>query len=111
MMFDRAAHRRMLPIGNAIFLGSFLHNPGQRSIVSVAYKRAQMMDDMVVEPPNKPIDKRVSRCIVGRCREDVIDPVLKLVAAQGKVSAVHNVCGLEYKGYTQADNQMGQQEC
>src|ERR1035438_118307 len=110
MMFDRPAHCGMLPIGNAILLGGLLHNPGQRSIVSVAHKRAQMMDYMVVEPANQPTDERASRRVVGRGREDVIDPVVKLVAVGGKVSAVDRVRGLEYEGYAQADNQVGKHE-
>ena len=47
MMFDRPAHGGMLSIGNAILFGGLPNNPGQRSIVSVAHKRAQMMDYMV----------------------------------------------------------------
>src|SRR5580700_4771443 len=81
MMLNRSRHRGMLPIGNAILFGGLLHNSGQRSIVSVAHKRAQMMDYMVVEPASKPTDERVSRRVVGRCREDVIDPIVKLAAA------------------------------
>src|SRR5271157_3739356 len=110
MMFDRPPHCGMLPIGNAILFGGLLHNPSQRSIVSVAHKRAQMMDYMVVESASKPTNERVSRGIVGRCREDVIDPVVKLAAVQGKVSAVDRMCGLEYKGYGQTDDQMGKHE-
>src|ERR1700722_5475282 len=110
MMFDRPPHCGMLPIGNAILFGGLLHNPGQRSIVSVADKRAQVMDDMVVESASKPTDERTSGGVVGGCREDVIDPVVKLVAAQGKVSAVHTVRRLENESYTQTDDQMGEQE-
>ena len=110
MMFDRLCHRGMLPIGNAIFLGGFLHDPGQRSIVGVAHKRAQMMDYMVIEPASKPTDERLSRRVVGRCRENVIDPVVELAAARGKVSTVDGVRGLEYEGYAQADDQMGKHE-
>src|ERR1700758_4649442 len=110
MMFDRPTHCGVLPVGNTKFLGGLLHNPGQRSIVSVAHKRAQMMDDMVVEPASKPTDERLSRRVVGRCGEDVIDPVVKLAAARGKVSAVNTVCGLEYEDYAQADDQMGEQK-
>src|SRR5580704_219173 len=110
MMFDGLRHGGMLPIGNAIFLGGFLHDPGQRSIVSVAHKRAQMMDDMMVEPACQPTDERVRGRVVGGCREDVIDPVVKLAAAQGKVSAVDAVSGLEYEGHAQTDDQMGEQE-
>src|SRR5271165_4382415 len=110
MMFDRPPHCGMLPIGNAILFGGLLHNPGQRSIVSVAHKRAQMMDYMVVEPARKPTDERVSRRVVGRCREDVIDPVVKLAAVRGKVSAVDRVSGLEYEGHGQTDDQMDKHE-
>src|SRR5271157_5813185 len=107
MMFDRSAHGGMLPIGNAILFGGLLHNPGQRSIVSVAHKRAEMMHDMVVEPARKPTDERVRGRVVGCGREDMIDPVVKLAAARRKVSAVDRVRGLEHEGYAQADDQMG----
>src|SRR5579864_2320168 len=110
MMLDCASHCGMLPIGNAILLGGLLHNPGQRGIVSVANKRAQMMDDMVIEPASKPTDEWLRRRVVGCCREYVIDPVVKLAAAQGKVGTVDTVRGLEYEGYAQADDQMGQHE-
>ena len=110
MMHDRLPHGGMLPIGNAILFGGLLHNPGQRSIVSVAHKRAQMMDDMMVEPARKPTYQRVTRRIIGRCREDVIDAVVKLAAAGGKVSAVDGVRGLEYQRYRQTDDHMGQHE-
>ena len=109
-MFDCSAHSGMLAIGNAILLGGLFHNPGQHSIVSVAHKWAQMMNDMMIEPANKPTDKRVRGRVVGRGRENVIDPVVKLAAAQGKVSAVDGVRGLEYEGYAQTDDQMGEQE-
>src|SRR5487761_1106507 len=108
MMFDRSTHGGMLPVGNAILLGGLLHNPGERTVVSVAHKRAQMMDDMVIEPACQPTDERVRGRVVGRCREDVIDPVVKLVAAQGKVSAVNTVRGLKYEGHAQANDQMGE---
>src|SRR4029077_180098 len=110
MMFDRPPHCGMLPIGNAILLGGLLHDPGQRSIVSVANKRAQVMDDMVIEPACKPTNDWLRRCVVGRCREYVVDPVVKLAAAQMKVGTVDTVRGLEYEGSAQADDQMGQHE-
>ena len=109
-MFDRPPHCGMLPIGNAILLGGLLHNPGQRSIVSVANKRAEMMDDMVIEPASEPTDERLSRRVIGGCRENVVDPVVKLAAALWKVGTVDTVRGLEYEGYAQADDQMGKHE-
>src|SRR5208282_3715206 len=99
MMFDRPAHGGMLPIGNAILFGGLLHDPGQRSIMSVADKRAQMMDDMVVEPASKPTYKRVFRRIIGRCREDVVHAVFKLATIGRKVSAVDGVRRLKYECY------------
>src|SRR5271165_6284895 len=110
MMFDRPSHCGMLSIGNAILFGGLLHNAGQRRIVSVAHRGAQMMDYMVVEPASKPTDERLSRRVVGRSREDVIGPVVKLAAVRGKVSAIDRVCGLEYEGYCQADDQMDKHE-
>src|SRR5580693_7192813 len=80
VMFDRPTHGGMLPIGNTILFGGLFHNPGQRSIVSVAHERAQMMDYMMVEPARKPSYERVTRRIIGRCREDVIDAAVKLAA-------------------------------
>ena len=69
-----------------------------------------MMDYMMVEPARKPTYQRVTRRIIGRGREDVIDAVVKLAAAGGKVSAVDRVRGLEYQRYRQTDDHMGQQE-
>src|ERR1700741_1423448 len=110
MMFDRLRHGGMLSIGYAIFFRGLLHNPGQWSIVSVAHKRAQMMDDMVVKPAGEPTDERVRRRVVSRGREDVIDPVVELVAVRGEVRAVDRVRRLEYESYAQTDDQMGEQE-
>ena len=103
MMFDRLCHGRMLPIGYAIFFGGLLHDPGQRGIVSVAHKRAQMMDDMVIESAGKPSDQRVLGRVVGGRREDVMDPVIELVAVRGKVRAVDHVRGLEYERNAQTE--------
>ena len=58
-----------------------------------------MMDDMMVESARKPAYERVTRCIVGRRRKDVIDAVVELAAAGGKVSVVDGVRGLEYQRY------------
>src|SRR5208282_100066 len=110
MMFDCAAHCGMLPIGHAILFRGLLHNTGERSIVSVAHKRAEMMNDMVIESANQPTDERVGGGVVGGGREDVIDPVVKLAAAGGEVRAVDRVRGLEYESYAQTDDQMGKHE-
>jgi len=109
-MFDRLRHRGMLPIRNAILLSGLLHNPSERSVVSVAHKRAEMVDDMVVEPADEPTDERVRGRVVSRSCEDVIDAVVKLIAAQGKVSTINTVRSLEYEGDAQTDDQMGEQE-
>ena len=74
MMLDRPAHCGMLPIGNAILLGGLLHNPGQRSIVSVAHKRAQMVGYMMVEPARKPTYERVTRRIIGGSQQRICCP-------------------------------------
>ena len=71
----------MLPIGNSKLFGSLLHNPGQRCIVGVANEGAQMMDNVMVEPARKPTDERVTRRVIGRCRENVIHAIVKLAAA------------------------------
>src|SRR6266849_696686 len=81
MMPDRLTHCGVLPIGNTKLFGGLLHNPCQRNIVSVAHKRAEMVDYMMVEPARKPSYDRVTRRIVGGCREDVIDAAVELAAA------------------------------
>src|SRR5580698_4485276 len=93
MMFDRLSHGRMLPVRYAIFFRRLLHDAGQGSIVSVAYERAQMMDDVVVEPA----DERGFGRVVGRGCEDVMDPVIELVAVGREVRAVDHVRRLEYE--------------
>src|ERR1700684_3492234 len=99
MMPDCLRHGGVLPIGNPKLFGGLLHDPGQRSIVGMAHERAQMVDDMMVEPAHQPTDKRVFRRIIGRCREDVIHAVVKLSTVRGKVGAVDGVRRLEYKSY------------
>ena len=110
MVFDRLGHGGMLPIGNAIFFGGLFDDPGQRSIVSVTHKWAQMMDDMVIEPTDEPTDEWGLGCVISRRRENVMDPVIELVAIRGKVRAVDHVRRLEYERYAHTDNQMGKQE-
>src|ERR1700722_3197342 len=80
MMPDRPTHGRMLPIGNTILFRGLFDNPCQRNIVSVAHKRAEMMHYMMVEPARQPRYDRVTRRIIGCCREDVIDAAVKLAA-------------------------------
>ena len=98
-MYDRARHGGMLPIGNAILFGGLLHNPGQWSVVSVANEWAQVMDDMVVEAADEPTDQRGLGRVVGRGREDVMDPVIELIAVRGEVRAVDHVRRLEHERY------------
>ena len=95
-----------MPIGDAKFFGGLLHNPGQRSVVGVAHERAQMMGEVMIESAREPTDDRVARRIIGRGREDVINAVLKLIAAGRKMCAVDGVRGLEYQRYRQTDDQM-----
>src|SRR5580704_3952998 len=99
MMLDCPGHGGVLPIGNPKLFGGLLHNPGQWSVVSMADERAQVVNDMVVEPAHQPTDQRVFGGIIGRGREDVIHPVLKLTTIRGKVSAVDGVGRLENQGY------------
>src|SRR5579863_3883961 len=99
MMPDCPGHGGVLPIGNSKLFGSLLHDPGQRSIVGVAYERTQMVDDVMVEPAHEPTDKRFFGRIIGRCREDVIHAVFKLATIRRKVSAVDGVRRLEYERY------------
>ena len=109
-MADRPSHGGMLPIGDAKLFGGLSHNPRERSIVSMADERAQMMDDVMVEPANEPAYDGVICCIIGCGREDVIDAVVKLAAVRREVRAVNGVRGLEYQRYRQADDQMDQHE-
>src|SRR5271155_4632313 len=97
MMPDCLSHGGVLPIRNAKLFGGLLHDPGQWSVVGVADERAQMVDDVMVEPAREPSDERVFCRIIGRGREDVIDTVVKLAAVRGKVGAVNSVRGLEHK--------------
>ena len=77
----------------------------------MAHERAQMVDDVMVESAREPAHKRVFRRIIGRCREDVIHTVVKLTTVGRKIGAVDGVCGLEYKGYGQTNDQMNEEEC
>src|SRR5580658_1902955 len=100
MMPDCLGHGGVLSIGNAKLFGGLLHDSGQRSIVRMAHERAEMVNDVMVEPTGEPTDERVFRRIIGRCREDVIHAVVKLTAVRGKVGAVDGVRRLEYKRYS-----------
>src|SRR5580704_3972985 len=99
MMPDCPGHGGVLPIGNPKLFGGLLHDPGQRSIVGMAHERAQMVDDVMVEPAREPTDERVFRRIIGRCREDVIHAIVKLTTVRGKVGGVNSVRRLEHKRY------------
>ena len=99
-MPDCLGHSGVLPIGNPKLFRGLLHDPGQRSIVGVAHERAQMMDDVMVEPASEPTYEWVTRRIIGRCRENVIHAIVKLTAVRGKVGAVDSVRRLEYKRYS-----------
>ena len=65
----------------------------------MAHKRAQVVDDVMVQPAHEPTDKRIFRRIIGRRREDVIHAVIKLTTILRKVGAVDGVRRLEYEGY------------
>src|SRR5271154_6783232 len=110
MMPDRARHGWVLTIGNTELFGGRLNNLGERRIVGVAHEGAEMMDDVMVEAASEPTYERVTRRIIGRCREDVIHAVIKLAAARGKVCAVDSVRRLEYQRYAQPHDQMDQHE-
>ena len=81
MMPDCARHGGMLPVGDSKLFGGLLHDAGQRSIVGVADKRAQMMDDVMVETAREPAHDRIRRRVIGCGREDVIDAVVEVAAA------------------------------
>src|SRR5580700_2387790 len=100
MMPDCLSHSGVLPIRDPKLFGGFFHDPRQRSIVGMAHERAKMVDDVMVEATREPTDDRVFRRIIGRCREDVIDPVVKLTTVRGKVGGVNGVRRLEHKRYS-----------
>src|ERR1700743_1095375 len=95
MMPDCARDGGVLTIGNAKLFSGFLHNSGQMAIMSVTYKRAQMMHDVMIEATRKPAHDRIRRCIVGCGCKNVIHTVVKLAAVRGKVRAVESVGRLE----------------
>src|SRR5579863_2656379 len=110
MMTDCPRHGGMLPIWDAKLRSGLPHNPRERSIVGVANKWAQMMDDVMIQPADKPTHHRVLCRIIGCRREDMIDTVIKLAAIRWEVGAVNRVCCLEYKRNGQTDDQMDQYE-
>src|SRR5277367_6250565 len=97
MVPDCLSYSGVLPVGNPEFFSGLLHDSGQRSIVRMAHERAQVVNDVMVEPAGKPTDERVFRRIVGCCREDVIHTIVKLTAVRGKVGAIDGVRRLKYK--------------
>src|ERR1700722_5371381 len=84
MMPDGPGHGGVLPIRDPKLFGSLLHNPGQRSIVGMAYERAQVVDNVMVKPAHEPTDQRVFGCIIARCREDMKHPILKPTTVRGE---------------------------
>src|SRR5260370_16498733 len=99
MMQNYTGHGGRLHLENAKLFGGLLHNPGQRSVVSVAHERAQMMCDVMVEPAREPTYDQVARRILGRFREDGIHAVVDFAAPRGKVPARDRVRGLDYQPY------------
>jgi len=63
----------------------------------MAYERTKMMNNVMVEPTCEPTHDRVRSCIVSRGGEDVINAIIKLVAARGKVRTINGMRGLEYQ--------------
>ena len=109
-MLDRPSHRRMLPVGNAKLFGCLLYDSGERRIVSVTHERAQVVDDVMIEPASEPTDERILCRIVSRCGENMINAILKFAAVRGKVGAVYRVRCLEYQRYAQTNDQMDHHE-
>ena len=99
MVPDCPGHGGVLPIGNTEFFGGLLYDPGQRSIVGMAHEWAQVVDDVVVEPADKPADKRVFCRIISGGGEDVIHAIVELTAVSREVGRVDGVGRLEYQGY------------
>jgi len=85
----------MLPVRDSKFFGGLLHNAGERSVVGVAHEGAEVMCNVMIEAASEPTYDRVAGGVISRCREDVINAVVELVAAGWEVRAVDGVCGLE----------------
>src|SRR5665213_2351330 len=106
MMPDCPCHCGMLRIGNTELFSCLPHNSGERSVMGVAYERAQMMGDVMVEPACKPAYDGVAGRIVGCSCEDVIHAVVEFIAAFGEVRGVDRMRGLEDQRHSQTDDQM-----
>ena len=96
----RTRHGGMLTVRNAKLVGSFLYDLRERSIMSVAHKRTQVMDHVMIEPARQPTHHWIGGCVVCCRSEDVIHAVFELVAAFRKIRVVHGVCRLKDQGYT-----------
>src|SRR5580658_1435019 len=83
MMPDSPRHGGMLPVRNSKLLGGLFHNPGERSVVSVANKRAQMMGNVVVEPAGEPAHEWVFSGVIGRGGKNMVNAVFKFAAVRG----------------------------
>src|ERR1700761_3956374 len=110
MMPDCLGHGGVLSIRNPKLFGGLLHDPGQRSVMGMTHERTQMVRDVMVKPTREPRDERIFCRIIGRGREDVIHPIVKLTTIRWKVGAVDGVRRLEYESYGQSDDQMDQKE-
>src|ERR1700722_3959647 len=97
MMPNCPGHGGVLAVRDPKLLGGLLDDPGQRSVVGMAHERTQMVSDMVVEAAREPSDERVFRRIIGCCREDMVDAIVKLAAVCGKVGAINCVRRLEHE--------------
>ena len=65
----------------------------------MTHERAQVVDDVMVEPAREPTHKRVFRRIIGGGREDVVHAIFKLATIRGKVGVVDGVRRLENERY------------
>jgi hypothetical protein len=110
MMPDCAGHGGVLPIGDPELFGGLLNDPCERSIVSMANVRAEMMDDVMVKPAREEAHNWIFGCVISRCGEDVIHAVLELAALGGKIGGVNRVGGLENERNAQADDQMNEKK-
>ena len=100
MVPDCLRHGGVLPIGDPKLFSGLLDDSGERSVVGMAHERAQMVDDVMVQPTREPTDERLFRCIIGGGREDVIHAVIKFTAVGRKVGGVDGVRRLEYKRHS-----------
>src|SRR5579862_240317 len=110
MMVDCPGHGAVLAVGYTELSGGFSDDPCEWRVVRMADMRAQMVDDVMVQPAGEPTDERIFSRIIGGGSEDVVHAVVKLAAIDWKVGAVDGVGGLEHERDAQPNDQVHQKK-